>query len=700
MAKLVDVYRNETVLGRRQLPLIIDENLTMVMDLNSMGLVNDNTNIRGRELDDIVEKLKLLSPYELKSALKVSILDIRNVLDQAVPCVGCRRSVERLFFQILRSGFPTLDPIIITKGGILTIREDKIKNPQVLCNLFHGHATRLNNLVDSQPRSKKSRRCLLHSLESQRPRPVTPAWRDVWECMRTQCKDEVVLIEASSLHATLENYLRKHRFCAECRTKVLKAYTLLVEEPDPCKEKGYVASLYSGIKRCIPDKHLHLQTKTDYIANLIVRAEPEIMGSRRERHAKTLEIAQEEVLTCLGICIYERLHRVYMRLREEECTCQVLAAVAVDCLCRSFETAVEVKRGVTRLEQLYEELTREEQLKIQRKENKKLKRRRKKERKAENEEKENCEDCHEEITNSNESLDNDYICAHLSPKKIELKVKDCLCNNCDKKPKAGVGGGGYNKNDPTVKNKELLNGNCNRSDNKKSGKLCTSRGGGITEVRCNNSTTILDEKCNLKTTSADISSLSPCQSCQCENEVSDICEIVAEKGERTTLEGWSSSEHSQDCGYSSENNNGCCDTASGSSIPSSPEGSEVACSEGFCNHEGGECHNIDRPPSSMLEYDTAPQSTVISQSSSASSGLKLTLQQMLDSCSSDDEEGEEQSYIPAEEVLEFKSKVRHLTEKRQELRQTLKTRFAQLCFNVPKSQPRMLPVRSARTGSE
>lgn len=217
-----------------------------------MGLVCDNTNVRGKELDDVVEKLKILTPYELKAALKISILDIRNVLDQAVPCVGCRRSVERLFFQILRSGFPTLDPIVITKGGILTIREDKMKNANVLCNLFHGHATRLNNLVDSQPRSKKSRRCLLHSLESQRPRPVTPAWRDVWDCMRAQCKDEVVLIEASSLHATLENYLRKHRFCGECRTKVLRAYTLLVEEPDPCKEKGYVASLYSGNYYIIP----------------------------------------------------------------------------------------------------------------------------------------------------------------------------------------------------------------------------------------------------------------------------------------------------------------------------------------------------------------------------------------------------------------------------------------------------------------
>lgn len=56
------------------------------------------------------------------------------------------------------------------------------------------------------------------------------------------------------------------------------AYNLLIEDQDPCKEKGYVATLYSGIKRCIPDKHIHLQTKTDYIAKLIGRAEPELLG--------------------------------------------------------------------------------------------------------------------------------------------------------------------------------------------------------------------------------------------------------------------------------------------------------------------------------------------------------------------------------------------------------------------------------------
>lgn len=70
---------------------------------------------------------------------------------------------------------------------------------------------------------------------------------------------------------------------------------MLVEEKEPQKEKGYVGALYGGIKRCLLDKHLHLQAKTDYIAHLIARAEPELLGNHRERHAKTLEIAQEEV---------------------------------------------------------------------------------------------------------------------------------------------------------------------------------------------------------------------------------------------------------------------------------------------------------------------------------------------------------------------------------------------------------------------
>jgi len=45
----------------------------------------------------------------------------------------------------------------------------------------------------------------------------------------------------------------------------------------------------------------------------------------------------------------------------------------------------------------------------------------------------------------------------------------------------------------------------------------------------------------------------------------------------------SSEQSSQDCGYSSEHN------ISSSSLPSTPEGSEVACNDECCNHEG-DCH--------------------------------------------------------------------------------------------------------------
>lgn len=92
--------------------------------------------------------------------------------------------------------------------------------------------------------------------------------------------------------------------------QVLHAYLLLVEQKDPEKEKGYVAALYSGIKCCLMDKHLHLQAKTEYIAQLIARAEPELLGNHRERHAKTMEIAQEEVFINYYLIIMVIKHMV------------------------------------------------------------------------------------------------------------------------------------------------------------------------------------------------------------------------------------------------------------------------------------------------------------------------------------------------------------------------------------------------------
>ena len=50
-----------------------------------------------------------------------------------------------------------------------------------------------------------------------------------------------------------------------------------------------------------------------------------------------MDVAQEEVLTCLGIHLYERLHRIWQKLRAEEQTWQMLFYLGVDALRRNFE---------------------------------------------------------------------------------------------------------------------------------------------------------------------------------------------------------------------------------------------------------------------------------------------------------------------------------------------------------------------------
>ncbi|XP_049867455.1 gametogenetin-binding protein 2-like [Pectinophora gossypiella] len=610
MAKLVDIYNSEKepVIKRRQLPLTIYENLTMIMDLNTMGLICDNQQVKGREYEEFMRKYRILTTDELKAALRVDASDIFNVLNQSIPCVGCRRSVERLFYQLCKSGHPTLDPLVLSPDEIMTIREDKIIHPQSLATLLNGHSTGIECLIVSQPRWKKSQRCTLHSLEAGGARGWSAggagpgwcgwaaacgwggraAWRSAWDAMRSAARDHVTLVHFNTLHDTLHNYLRKHRFCADCKTKVLRAYQLLVEEKEPQKEKGYVGALYGGIKRCLLDKHLHLQAKTDYIAHLIARAEPELLGNHRERHAKTLEIAQEEVLICLGICIYERLQRISLRLREEEGTCQTLAAVAVEALYRKFETAVEQKSGVSKLQLLYDEITQEELTRQQRKEQKKLKRRKKKERQA--------------VENK---------CKEADSEEPEEK---CQCEECLLEE----------RDTPT----DLLSP---RDYNQ-----CYEAGG------------------------------EGCTSCQ---DDSTKRRSPKKSGKKRAKNGnLSPNEHSHDCGYSSGNNGGCCETMSGSSsLMSSPEGSEVACSEGFCNHERGDC------------LDLAKNDKI------SCTGFPLSLQEMLmDTCSSDDEQ--DTSYIPIEEVMEFKSR-RNITEKRQELRQNLRQKFERLCVSSPPTLP-------------
>ncbi|KAK2525363.1 Ggnbp2 [Columba livia] len=309
MARLVAVCRDgeeEFPFEKRQIPLYIDDTLTMVMEFPDNVLNLDGHQNNSAQLKQFIQRHSMLKQQDLNIAMMVTSREVLSALSQLVPCVGCRRSVERLFSQLVESGNPALEPLTVGPKGVLSVTRSCMTDAKKLYTLFYVHGSKLNDMIDAIPKSKKNKRCQLHSLDTHKPKPLGGCWMDVWELMSQECRDEVVLIDSSCLLETLETYLRKHR--------------------------------------------------------------------RRERHAKTIDIAQEEVLTCLGIHLYERLHRIWQKLRAEEQTWQMLFYLGVDALRKSFEMAVEKVQGISRLEQLCEEFSEEERVRELKQEKKRQKR--------------------------------------------------------------------------------------------------------------------------------------------------------------------------------------------------------------------------------------------------------------------------------------------------------------------------------------
>lgn len=61
------------------------------MDVRSSGIICDNQLLRGKDLEDFACKWLVLSPQELRNALQITKSELMHVLNQNVPCVGCRR---------------------------------------------------------------------------------------------------------------------------------------------------------------------------------------------------------------------------------------------------------------------------------------------------------------------------------------------------------------------------------------------------------------------------------------------------------------------------------------------------------------------------------------------------------------------------------------------------------------------------------
>lgn len=253
-----------------------------------------------------------------------------------------------------------------------------------------------------------------------------------------------------------------------------------------------------------------------------------------------MEIAQEEVLTCIGMCIYNRLKRIQQCVKEEENACQVLAAVSVHALCRSFDTAVEIKRGVN-LELIYDEISREDRIKEKRKMKKRKKRNEKKAKDDDDQDSYNCEP--EPVPDKCDCSDDDHIHSDTDENLHSDDDDDDKIVLCDGTI-IDVGGiASAAKVKTPVKARHATNHEHS--------------------VERSRSTSV--EHLEVK---GDEMSITSCQSC---HDGDGDC-----------------AQRSIDAGYSSETHHEGHNSSRTSSIVSTPEGSEVACSDVCCKGiEGG-----------------------------------------------------------------------------------------------------------------
>ncbi|UJR30584.1 hypothetical protein I4U23_018111 [Adineta vaga] len=376
--RLVAVCQKEEInsFDKRQIPINIDENLIMKLQLDDICLQCDpqrlnNTNKTYRTFLQAYEQLTI---EELNEILCVSLSQIKEYIRHCVPCIGCRTSIENFIKLLIEYHHPGLEPLLMNEKGSITIKDLYISNPKYIYTLFYIHGSKLNSFIESIPKSKKNRRCNIHSLDKTRS---MSDWELVWDMMNDECREELTLVEADGLLDTLENYLCKHKFCIECKLRVLEAYDLLIGDKDykPQERKGFCPALYEGLRSCTNEKHIHVDPKKEFLSNLIFRAESEIHDNRRERHAKTLDIAQEEILTCIGIYLFERFDKIYRSLRSEEQTWQLLFYIAIDCLRLNFEKEIDRKQDFhMTLKILCEELCETDDVKTQKKQSKRSKR--------------------------------------------------------------------------------------------------------------------------------------------------------------------------------------------------------------------------------------------------------------------------------------------------------------------------------------
>ncbi|TMW63446.1 hypothetical protein Poli38472_002387 [Pythium oligandrum] len=360
------------------------------------------------EAREFRKRWMFLTDAERTASLRANAQQFLQTATELLPCLGCRNSTEALFQRLLSgAGSP---PTLIVNSG-LCFEKDKhfrlgdahMTSSDGTLALFLHHERYGNTSLAKYSRPSKVAsarvRCPLHSQRSRgRPRPA--AFEALWNKLPEDQRRHLSHIDSEQFLTDLENYLRRHRFCCRCKEKVLEAYDLLIGSScseDDCEdcagfdcgdkhhdrgdygdELHYTSYLFDELTYSRATSHIVVPCHIDFMSQLMSRADQEIVGDWGDRHARTIAEAQDEVLTCLGIVIWEKMQNLWTKARTEKRSEELLVHCAVSTLRRNFDVAVEALHGKEMMEQLLAEEDDESRRLAKKKEKRKEKKKKRK----------------------------------------------------------------------------------------------------------------------------------------------------------------------------------------------------------------------------------------------------------------------------------------------------------------------------------
>ncbi|RLN97213.1 hypothetical protein BBJ28_00021166, partial [Nothophytophthora sp. Chile5] len=330
----------------------------------------------------IWQRWLLLTERERTVSLRADANQFLQTANDLLPCSGCRNSAEALFYKL--SDGSARVPQLVSRSGIcfdkdshFRLNDAFLSSPDASISLFFHQerwaTTALAKAGKPSGKAGSSRaRCVLHSQRARgRPRPA--AFEALWHKLPEDHQRHLSHIDSDQFLTDLENYLRRHRFCCRCKEKVLEAYDLLIGSScseDDCEDCGgfdcadkhhehsdygddlhYTSYLFDELAYSRATSQIVVPCNIEFMSQLMSRADQEVVGDWGDRHARTIAEAQDEVLICLGMVIWEKMQSLWTKSRSEKRSEELLVHCAVSTLRRNFDVAVEALHGKEMMEQ-------------------------------------------------------------------------------------------------------------------------------------------------------------------------------------------------------------------------------------------------------------------------------------------------------------------------------------------------------------